>query len=103
MEKSNCSNFSFCWLLLMKKETYYKTVQFSHTIYISIHVGGRGIGISGISQEMVCMECVNNELNMPFLEVNPSWTTSACASVHCWVTPASQNTLRKWVVLLNVL
>ena len=34
--------------------------------------------------------------------LNPSWTTPACASVHCWTTPASQNTLRKWVVLLNV-
>ena len=33
---------------------------------------------------------------------NLSWTTPACASAHCWTTPTSQNTLRKWVVLLNV-
>ena len=26
--------------------------------------------------------------------LNSSWTTPACASVHCWTTPASQNTLR---------
>ena len=34
--------------------------------------------------------------------LNPFWTTPACASVHCWTTPASQNTWKKWVVLLNV-
>ena len=34
--------------------------------------------------------------------LSPSWTTPACASLHCWATPASQNTLRKWVVVLNV-
>ena len=33
---------------------------------------------------------------------NLSWTTPACASAHCWTTPASQNAPRKWVVLLNV-
>ena len=33
--------------------------------------------------------------------LNPSWTMPACSSLHCWTTPASWNTLRKWVVLLN--
>ena len=34
-------------------------------------------------------------------QLNPSWTTPACASVPCLTTPASQNTRRKWVVLIS--
>ena len=34
--------------------------------------------------------------------LNPSWTKPTCASVHCWATHTPQNTLRKWVALLNV-
>ena len=35
-------------------------------------------------------------------QLKPSWIRPCCAFAHCWTTPASQNTLRKWVVLPNV-
>ena len=31
---------------------------------------------------------------LPKTGFNPSWTTPACASVHCWTRPTSQNTFR---------
>ena len=41
---------------------------------------------------------VRSESRVRVEKVNPSWTTPACASVHCWPTPTLQNTLRKQVV-----
>ena len=61
-----------------------------------------GLGWNFLTSRLGKLKIAYCRLLLPAVRVHLFLTMPACASVHYWTKPVSQNTLRKWVVLLNV-